>query len=128
MVPAMLEKKGQSETDSSNSEKGKYIIRFCVDSKEANEEEIRISWSLITSGLKLCSIESSNICAAKLKRLRFGMSKIISDPRMNHNLINDANNNSISEADNSHSAVFKFNPFASLGHGIQFTPQPWLLQ
>ena len=86
MVPAMLD--------------GKYAIRFCVNNKNATESDIYDSWQIIKSGLRKHSIENSSISASKLRRLRYGIGKMISDPRTYRifnitNLNEDQNNNSL---------------------------------
>ena len=78
MIPSMID--------------GKYAIRFCVNYKNACEDDIRSAWDLIRNALRKNSCENANISASKLKRLRYGISKMISDPRT-YNHLNDGNNN-----------------------------------
>jgi hypothetical protein len=94
---------------------GKYAIRFCVNCKNASDSDILSSWDMIKSGFRKHSIENSNISATKLKRLRYGISKMISDPRMykvfNIIINNDLNNNSTDDPENSHQLAIKSTSF-----------------
>jgi hypothetical protein len=82
MVPAMLD--------------DKYVIRFCVNAKNASDNDILAAWELIKSNADIILKQSETAEAAiaeeeplalpaqitsKLKRLRFGISKMVSDPR-----------------------------------------------
>lgn len=85
MVPALLDEK--------------YVIRFCVNAKNASEEDMLAAWELIksyadnilkqhqqteteTESVVVSEpVEMSQI-TSKLKRLRFGVSKMVSDPRI----------------------------------------------
>ena len=77
MVPAMLA--------------DKYVIRFCVNAKHATEEDMLAAWELIKSNadtiLKQADTEIQTVeepleITSELKRLRFGVSKMVSDPRI----------------------------------------------
>jgi hypothetical protein len=85
MVPAMLE--------------DKYVIRFCVNSKNACEKDMIEAWSLIKNEADLLisqtekenlnrKFEATNLIAntitPQMRRQRFGISKMVSDPRMYH--------------------------------------------
>lgn len=72
----------------------KYVIRFCVNSEKANDDDMHAAWDVIKtyadSVLEKFEIEKEPIltetqefpdAALKLKRMRFSLSKMISDPR-----------------------------------------------
>jgi hypothetical protein len=84
MVPAMLD--------------DKYIIRFSVNSPKANEDDMRVGWELIKTAAdkmlkqndleRMIQNELNNSDAipttselTSMRRLRFGISKMVSDPR-----------------------------------------------
>ena len=77
MVPAMLEEK--------------YIIRFCVNAQNSNEEDMKAAWELIKStadkvinqfGIEK-PIEQDPLprLTTEMRRIRFGVSRVVSDPR-----------------------------------------------
>ncbi len=75
MVPAMLD--------------DKYVIRFCVNSQNANDDDMLAAWLLIKSQadvvLKQHGVEEQDnldTITSKMKRLRFGISKMVSEPRI----------------------------------------------
>jgi len=98
MVPAMLD--------------DKYVIRFCVNAKNASSDDMRAAWLLIKEKAdsifkqieetELVAMKAAQAAAAaaaanclfeeeaqdaneitsKMKRLRFGISKMVSDPRI----------------------------------------------
>jgi hypothetical protein len=83
MVPAMLN--------------DKYVIRFCVNSKNANEEDMKRAWEIIRDQVDSIwkQTDEEKIkqeddpldlpeITSKMKRLRFGVSKMVSDPRIHH--------------------------------------------
>ena len=81
MVPSILDEK--------------YVIRFCVNAINASEDHMIEAWTLIQSHadtiLKQKEVETVTIeeetislppaITSKLRRLRFGISKMVSDPR-----------------------------------------------
>lgn len=81
MVPAMLD--------------DKYLIRFCVNAKNATSDDMKKAWELIKEKAEvICKqyeeekakldedqLELPEI-TSKMKRLRFGISKMVSDPRI----------------------------------------------
>lgn len=81
MVPSMLEEK--------------YVIRFCVNAENSTEQDMSAAWELIKSYANQIirqheeesppMAESSQIAEinSKLRRIRFGISKMVSDPRIN---------------------------------------------
>jgi hypothetical protein len=90
MVPAMLD--------------DKYVIRFCVNAKHANSDDMKAAWTLIKDKAdsifkqieddlaKTAIATAATIgdedqlelpeITSKMKRLRFGISKMVSDPRI----------------------------------------------
>lgn len=85
MVPSMLD--------------DKYVIRFCVNAKNATEDDMIAAWLLIKSQadimIKQLEIENlnkamettsliSNKITPEMRRQRFGISKMVSDPRIYH--------------------------------------------
>ncbi|CAF0860226.1 unnamed protein product [Brachionus calyciflorus] len=81
MIPSMLE--------------DKYVIRFCVNAEKSSDDDMIEAWELIKSYadqiLKqheednppvVDSIDIPEI-TSKLRRMRFGISKMVSDPRIN---------------------------------------------
>lgn len=77
MVPAMLE--------------DKYVIRFCVNAQNTNESDIIAAWELIKSNAdpiikqhdaEMAIVDELPEVTSKLRRLRFGISKMVSDPRI----------------------------------------------
>jgi hypothetical protein len=82
MVPGMLE--------------DKYVIRFCVNAKNANDDDMFVAWNLIRSHadtiLKQFEQENPfskeettdlpNQISSEMRRLRFSVSKMVSDPRI----------------------------------------------
>ena len=81
MVPAMLD--------------DKYVIRFCVNAKIATNDDMFTAWEQIRTNadivLKQDELENSTnseqigLITSELKRLRFGISKMVSDPRISYN-------------------------------------------
>ena len=79
MVPSMLDEK--------------YVIRFCVNAQNATEQDMIAAWDLIKSNadpvLKQYESENATLVdevlntqlTSKMRRLRFGVSKMVSDPR-----------------------------------------------
>ena len=75
MVPAMLD--------------DKYVIRFCVNAKIATNDDMFTAWEQIRTNadivLKQDELENSTnseqigLITSELKRLRFGISKMVSD-------------------------------------------------
>ena len=71
----------------------KYVIRFCVNAQNATEADMIAAWDLIKSNadaiLKQYETENPTLVddpittqlTSKMRRLRFGVSKMVSDPR-----------------------------------------------
>ncbi|CAF0937300.1 unnamed protein product [Brachionus calyciflorus] len=72
----------------------KYVIRFCVNSEKANEDDMHAAWSVIKSYadsvLEKYELENQAFlseaqecpeAALRLKRMRFSLSRMVSDPR-----------------------------------------------
>lgn len=80
MVPAVLDEK--------------YVIRFCVNAKNATNDDMFTAWELIRTNadivLKQEELENTTNSeqigqiTSELKRLRFGISKMVSDPRISY--------------------------------------------
>ena len=71
----------------------KYVIRFCVNSENASEKDMHAAWDLIKSYadsvLEKYELEYKEIAndecpemALRLKRIRFSLSKMVSDPKI----------------------------------------------
>ena len=81
MVPAMLD--------------DKYVIRFCVNAIKASNDDMFTAWELITTNADIVlkqeeldnstNLEQIGQITSELKRLRFGISKMVSDPRISYN-------------------------------------------
>ena len=80
MVPAMLD--------------DKYVIRFCVNAIHASNDDMFTAWELITTNADIVlkqeeldnstNAEQIGLITSELKRLRFGISKMVSDPRISY--------------------------------------------
>ena len=70
----------------------KYVIRFCVNAANATDDDMLAAWQLIRSYsenvLKEHDVEEQKQEAvidqitSKIKRIRFGISKMVSEPRI----------------------------------------------
>ncbi|RNA14764.1 tyrosine decarboxylase-like, partial [Brachionus plicatilis] len=81
MVPSMLDEK--------------YVIRFCVNAENSTEQDMDAAWDLIKSYadqiIRQFEVDSPPMAestqfpeiTSKLRRIRFGISKMVSDPRIN---------------------------------------------
>jgi hypothetical protein len=79
MVPAMLE--------------DKYIIRFCVNAQNSTVEDMKAAWEAIKSMATIvinqfekpaCSLAEKDPTpriTTEMRRIRFGVSRVVSDPR-----------------------------------------------
>ncbi len=79
MVPAMLDEK--------------YIIRFCVNAQNSQEDDMKAAWDLIKSQADSILNQNGNEKAVieqedplprlttEMRRIRFGVSRVVSDPR-----------------------------------------------
>lgn len=83
MVPAMLD--------------DKYVIRFCVNAQNATDDDMMAAWQLIRMHadqvLKQYKLEHEDSLpeeepldqvTSQVRRLRFGISKMVSEPRLHH--------------------------------------------
>jgi tyrosine decarboxylase len=75
--------------------KDKYVIRFCVNAPNQNENDMLVAWNLIReeanqvlkkyeseSNVELKSKPTEETLTSEMKRMRFGVSRVVSDPHI----------------------------------------------